>query len=106
MLSCFTQLRSADCFLKTCEIDKARDMEKERPSSAMYSMEGDPALLAFDFTSDTHAFATLEGGIILLRIFLVEDESIIRETLRDTVPWNSTAIFSPGRPEMARWRCR
>jgi len=23
----------------------------------------------------------------MLRIFLVEDESIIRETLRDTVPW-------------------
>ena len=27
------------------------------------------------------------GGISLLRVFLVEDESIIRETLRDTVPW-------------------
>ena len=23
----------------------------------------------------------------MLRVFLVEDESIIRETLRDTVPW-------------------
>ena len=35
---------------------------------------------------------TAEGGdveeeITLLRVFLVEDESIIRETLRDTVPW-------------------
>ena len=27
------------------------------------------------------------GGIIALRVFLAEDESIIRETLRDTVPW-------------------
>ncbi len=29
----------------------------------------------------------MRRGIIMLRVFLVEDESIIRETLRDTVPW-------------------
>ena len=29
----------------------------------------------------------MRRGIIMLRVFLAEDESIIRETLRDTVPW-------------------
>lgn len=40
----------------------------------------------------------------MLRIFLVEDESIIRETLRDTVPWEQYGyIFSgeAGDGEMA-----
>ena len=27
-------------------------------------------------------------GSTMLRVFLVEDESTIREALRDTVPWN------------------
>ena len=40
----------------------------------------------------------------MLRIFLVEDESIIRETLRDTVPWEQYGyVFSgeAGDGEMA-----
>ena len=35
-------------------------------------------------------------GITLLRAFLVEDESIIRETLRDTVPWTQCGYTFAG----------
>ena len=40
----------------------------------------------------------------MLRVFLVEDESIIRETLRDTVPWTQygyTFAGEAGDGEMA-----
>ena len=36
------------------------------------------------------------GGIAMLRAFLVEDESIIRETLRDTVPWGQYGYVLAG----------
>lgn len=32
----------------------------------------------------------------MLRVFLVEDESIIRETLRDTVPWGQYGYVFAG----------
>lgn len=61
MLSCFTQLYSADCFLKTFEMHKANDMEKRVAVICDVFNGGESALLAFDFTSGTLAFATLEG---------------------------------------------
>ena len=46
----------------------------------------------------------MKWGDFMLRIFLAEDESIIRETLRDTVPWTQygyTFVGEAGDGEMA-----
>ena len=43
-------------------------------------------------------------GSTMLRVFLVEDESTIREALRDTVPWNQVGyefVGEAGDGEMA-----
>lgn len=42
----------------------------------------------------------------MLKIFLVEDESIVREGLRDNIPWQQYGYKFVGRPATARWRCR
>ena len=36
------------------------------------------------------------GELPMLRVFLVEDESLIRETLRDTMPWENNGYIFAG----------
>ena len=36
------------------------------------------------------------GELPMLRVFLVEDESLIRETLRDTMPWENYGYIFAG----------
>lgn len=42
----------------------------------------------------------------MLKVFLVEDESIVREGLRDNIPWEQWGYQFVGRLLMGRWRCR
>ena len=43
----------------------------------------------------------------MLKVFLVEDESLIREGLRDEIPVGAVRLFGlPGRRRTGKWRCR
>ncbi len=39
----------------------------------------------------------------MLKVFLVEDESVIREGLRDKIPWEQYGFWFVGRPGTGRW---
>ena len=41
----------------------------------------------------------------MLKVFLVEDETLIREGLRDRIPWEQYGLGSWERQEMVRWHC-
>lgn len=42
----------------------------------------------------------------MLKVFLVEDETVIREGLRDRIPWNSMGIGLLGRQQTVKLHCR
>ncbi len=40
----------------------------------------------------------------MLKVFLVEDERVIREGFRDRIPWEQYGFRLVGEAEMGRWR--
>ncbi len=44
-------------------------------------------------------------GIRMLKVFLVEDESVIREGFQDKIPWGQYGFELVGKPGTARWPC-
>lgn len=42
---------------------------------------------------------------MLLKVFLVEDETVIREGLRDRIPWDQFGYRFVGKLLTERWRC-
>lgn len=47
----------------------------------------------------------LTGGQGMLKVFLVEDESIVREGLRDNIMWQQHGYQFAGKPVTGRWHC-
>lgn len=41
----------------------------------------------------------------MLKVFLVEDEIVVRESLRDNFPWGDYGYEFAGKPVTARWHC-
>ena len=42
----------------------------------------------------------------MLKVFLVEDESIVREGLKNNIPWQEYGYQFMGEEAMVRWHCR
>lgn len=42
----------------------------------------------------------------MLKTFLVEDEVVVRETIKRMIPWEQYGLSLRGRRLTGRWRCR
>ncbi|MFR7953973.1 MAG: hypothetical protein ACLU4P_11380 [Ruminococcus sp.] len=42
---------------------------------------------------------------MLRKVFLVEDETVIREGLRDRIPWDQFGYRFVGKQQMGKWLC-
>ena len=40
-----------------------------------------------------------------MKVFLADDEIVIREGIRESFPWEETPYVLWGRPLTGRWRC-